>query len=128
MQIPEGMLYSDYHLWVKQEPAGLRVGLTHCGCNYLGSVDYVELPAQEEAVVKDSPFGWVETSKAITELLAPVSGTVREANVMLKESPDIITQDPYGRGWLILVLPSDTAEIAQLMTAKQYGKLVAEES
>jgi glycine cleavage system H protein len=128
MQPPEGLFYSEYHLWVKQEPVGLRVGMTHCGYEYLGAVDYVELPSPGQPLVKDSPFGWVETSKAITELLAPVSGTVREANSELKESPEIFTADPYGSGWLILVQVSDASDVAQLMTAEQYKKLVSVDS
>jgi glycine cleavage system H protein len=128
MKVPEGRLYSEYHLWVEQEPVGLRIGMTHCGCEYLGSVDYVELPSPGQAVLKDSPFGWVETSKAITELLAPVSGTVVESNEKLSESPEMITADSYGSGWLILIRGSDASEVAQLMTPEEYRQLVSAEA
>ncbi len=128
MQVPEGRLYSEYHLWVQQEPAGLRIGMTHCGCESLGSVDYVELPSKGQPVLKDSPFGWVETSKAITELVAPVSGTVRESNSELKESPEVISSDPYGSGWLILVQASNASEIGQLMAPEEYRNLVSDET
>jgi glycine cleavage system H protein len=126
MESLEGRHYSEHHLWVQQEPQGLRIGITHWGCEFLGSIDHVELPAQGQLVTKDRPFGWVETSKAVTELISPVSGTVLATNDAVKESPGTITQDAYGKGWLILVSPSDLNELAALMTPDRYAALVNE--
>jgi glycine cleavage system H protein len=126
MESLEGRHYSEHHLWVQQETRGLRIGITQWGCEYLGAIDHVELPFLGQLVTKDSPFGWVETSKAVTELLAPASGTVLATNETVRESPGTITEDPYGQGWLILVNPSDLAELAELMTPEHYATLVNE--
>ena len=126
MQIPEGRRYSEHHIWVLQEEKGLRLGLTVWGCEYLGSVGYVELSPVGKAVAKDTPFGWAETGKAVTELFAPVSGTVVEINEELEEAPYTITDDPYGRGWLVVFEPDDPKDLEQLMSTEEYAKLASE--
>lgn len=126
MQMLEERRFSENHLWVQQETQGLRIGISHWGCEYLGAIDYVELPAPGQPVIQDSPFGWVETSKAVTELLAPVSGTAVEVNEEAKESPRIITEDPYGRGWLIVVSPSNLSELDRLLSPDAYAKFMSE--
>jgi len=124
MEFPGDRLYSDYHLWVKVEKDQALIGITDYAREELGEVDYVELPALDDSINRNRPFGIIETSKAVTDLIAPVSGVVVEANVALGESPETVTDDPYGDGWLIAVELSDPDELDELMKARDYSKLV----
>jgi glycine cleavage system H protein len=124
MELPHDRLYSEYHLWVKLEKDQAVVGITDYAREELGEVDYIELPQVDDILSKNRPFGIVETSKAVTDLVAPISGIVVESNNLLSESPETLTDDPYGDGWLIIVEPSDPDEIDELMSHKVYDKLV----
>jgi glycine cleavage system H protein len=124
MEFPHDRLYSEYHLWVKMEKDQAVVGITDYAREELGEVDYIELPQVDDALSKSRPFGIVETSKAVTDLVAPISGIVVESNNLLGESPETLTDDPYGDGWLIIVEPSDPDEIDELMNHKAYDKLI----
>ena len=128
MDFPADRLYSEYHLWVKVEKDQALVGVTDYAREELGDVDYIELPELDDTITKNKPFGIVETSKAVTDLIAPISGIVIEKNVALVESPETLTDDPYGDGWLIVVEPSDPDEFDELMKARNYSKLAAGES
>jgi glycine cleavage system H protein len=128
MDFPADRLYSEYHLWVKVEKDQAFIGVTDYAREELGDVDYIELPELDETITKNKPFGIVETSKAVTDLIAPISGIVIEKNVALVESPETLTDDPYGDGWLIVVEPSDPDEFDELMKARNYSKLAAGES
>ena len=128
MDFPADRLYSEYHLWVKVEKDQAFVGVTDYAREELGDVDYIELPELDDTITKNKPFGIVETSKAVTDLIAPISGIVIEKNVALVESPETLTDDPYGDGWLIVVEPSDPDEFDELMKARNYSKLAAGES
>ncbi|MGB6065937.1 MAG: glycine cleavage system protein GcvH [Desulfomonilaceae bacterium] len=124
MEFPTDRLYSEDHLWVKLEKEQALIGISDYAREELGEVDYIELPQVDEALSKNRPFGIIETSKAVTDLLAPISGVVLECNTLLTESPETLTDDPYGDGWLIIVEPSDPDEIDELLNHKAYGKLV----
>jgi len=124
MEFPGDRLYSDYHLWVKVEKDQALIGITDYAREELGEVDYIELPALDDSITRNRPFGIIETSKAVTDLIAPVSGVVVEANVALGESPETVTDDPYGDGWLIAVELSDPDELDELIKARDYSKLV----
>jgi glycine cleavage system H protein len=127
MVIPADRLYSEFHFWVLQDSTGVVVGISDQATEELGEVDYVELPEPGEHIVRNRSFGLVETSKALTELVAPISGTVMEANAAVREAPEILMQDPYGTGWLIKIDPSDSLQLRELMTAQRYGDLVTGE-
>ncbi|MBI5249042.1 MAG: glycine cleavage system protein GcvH [Desulfomonile tiedjei] len=128
MDFPADRLYSEYHLWVKSERDQALVGVTDYAREELGDVDYIELPELDDTITKNKPFGIIETSKAVTDLIAPISGVVIERNIALAESPETLTDDPYGDGWLIVVEPSDPDELDELMKAADYSKLAAGES
>jgi glycine cleavage system H protein len=100
------------------------IGITDYAAQELGEVDYVELPELEEVLTKNRAFGIIETSKAVTDLPAPISGIVVELNVSAPESPEGLADDPYGDGWLIMVEPSDPDEIEELMSAQAYEDLL----
>jgi glycine cleavage system H protein len=128
MEFPSDRLYSEFHLWVKMEKDQAVIGITDYAKEELGDVDYIELPEPDEVLSKDKAFGIIETSKAVTDLIAPISGTVLERNDLLTESPENLTDDPYGDGWLIVVEPSDPEEIEELIKPAAYQKLVEESS
>jgi glycine cleavage system H protein len=124
MEFPKDRLYSEHHLWVKSEKDRSIIGITDHAKEELGSVDYVELPALEDSVARNTPFGIIETSKAVTDLIAPLSGIVVEVNDSLLESPEALTEDPYYEGWLIAVEPSDLSELDELMPWDRYSTWV----
>lgn len=126
MEFPKDRLYSEYHLWVKSDKGRSVVGITDHAKEELGSVDYVELPAADDTITKNMPFGIIETSKAVTDLIAPISGVVVDINVVLLETADALTEDPYNEGWLIAVKPSDSSELEELMNWERYSTWVAD--
>jgi glycine cleavage system H protein len=124
MEFPGDRLYSEHHLWVKIEKDQAVIGITEYAREELGEVDYIELPPLDESITKNRAFGIIETSKAVTDLIAPISGIVVESNTSLTESPEALSDDPYGDGWIIAVEPSDPDEMEELMKASRYAKLV----
>lgn len=124
MTFPEDRLYSEYHLWIKTNDNFATIGITDYAKEELGNIDYVELPQIGDSIIRSQPFGTLETSKAITDLIAPISGTVTECNDSLAESPQTITEEPYSNGWLVVAESLDPKDMDQLMTADVYEKLV----
>ena len=121
MEYPKGLRYSREHEWVMVEGDDTGViGISDFAQNELGDVVYVEAPELGEKISKDDPFGAVESVKAVSDLYAPVSGTVVEVNDALPETPELINEDPYGEGWIIKVSLSDVDELDDLMNAEEY--------
>lgn len=120
MDFPVDRLYSEYHLWVKLERNHAVIGITAYAGEELGDVDYIELAQPDDIITRNTPFGTIETSKAVTDLVAPISGIVLESNVALAESPEAVSDDPYGDGWLVVVEASDPDELEELMDAGAY--------
>ncbi|MGH7864923.1 MAG: glycine cleavage system protein GcvH [Candidatus Binataceae bacterium] len=127
MEIPPGLRYSKEHEWVATEDAVATVGITDHAQDQLGEIVYIELPAVGDKISKDDPFGVVESVKAVSDIYAPVSGTVVEVNEDLPESPQTVNEDPYGDGWLIKVKISDPADLEELMDGEEYAELIARE-
>ncbi len=127
MEAPPGLKYSKEHEWVATEESVATIGITDHAQEQLGEIVYIELPAVGEKVSKDDPFGVVESVKAVSDIYAPVSGTVVEVNEDLPESPEVVNEDPYGDGWLIKVKVSDPADFEDLMDNDEYTELVARE-
>jgi len=127
MEIPPVLKYSKEHEWVAAEGSVATVGITDYAQDQLGEIVYVELPAVGDKISKDDPFGVVESVKAVSDIYAPLSGTVIEINEDLPESPEVVNEDPYGDGWLIKVKISDAAELDDLMDNEEYEELVAKE-
>ena len=103
------------------------VGITDHAQDQLGEIVYIELPAVGDKVSKDDPFGVVESVKAVSDIYAPVTGTVIEINEDLPESPETVNEDPYGDGWLIKVKITDMSDLEDLMDADEYTELLARE-
>jgi glycine cleavage system H protein len=127
MEAPPGLKYSKEHEWVATEESVATIGITDHAQEQLGEIVYIELPSVGEKVSKDDPFGVVESVKAVSDIYAPVSGTVVEVNEDLPESPEVVNEDPYGDGWLIKVKVSDPADLEDLMDNDEYSELVARE-
>jgi len=127
MEIPPGLKYSKEHEWVAADDAVATIGITDYAQDQLGEIVYIELPAVGDKVSKDDPFGVVESVKAVSDIYAPVSGTVVEINEDLPESPETVNEDPYGDGWLIKVKVSDPSDFDELMDQEEYEELLAKE-
>jgi glycine cleavage system H protein len=127
MEIPKDLRYSREHEWVAVEEGIATIGITDYAQEQLGDVVYVELPEVGAQVMKDEPFGVVESVKAVSDVFAPVSGTVVEVNGPLADSPETVNEDPYGDAWMIRVEMSDPGELDELLTAAEYLTFVEEE-
>jgi glycine cleavage system H protein len=127
MNVPGDLKYTRDHEWARLQDGRVVVGITDFAQDQLGDVVYVELPAVGALVTKGGSFGVVESTKAVSELFAPLSGKVVEVNGPLAEAPETINEDPYQKGWMIAVEPSDPKELGELLDAKAYAALVAEQ-
>jgi glycine cleavage system H protein len=123
--VPGDLKYTRDHEWAKQEGKKVRVGITAYAQEQLGDVVFVELPKVGAKVSQRQAFGVVESVKAVSDLFAPVSGEVTEANGALPAAPDTVNSDPYGKGWMIVITPSRPAELEELLTAAQYEEFIA---
>ena len=124
--VPPELRYTREHEWARQEGGRVRVGITAFAQEQLGDVVFVELPKVGSRVRAHQTFGVVESVKAVSDLFAPVSGEVVEVNADLTQKPETVNQEPYGRGWMLIVQPADAGEWDQLLTAAQYEQLIAE--
>jgi glycine cleavage system H protein len=123
--VPADLRYTREHEWAKPEGDRVRVGITAFAQEQLGDVVFVELPKVGAKVTSMQAFGVVESVKAVSDLFAPLSGEVVEVNAELPKKPELVNQEPYGKGWMILVKPSNKAEWDGLLTAAQYEEFLA---
>ncbi len=124
MNIPEGMKYTKEHEWIKVEGNVATIGITEYAQGELGDIVFVELPQVGAKLSQMQAFGTIEAVKAVSELFAPVSGTVKEINTNLEKDSSVINKDPYGAGWMIKVENFPAADIAALLDAAAYRKLL----
>jgi len=123
---PKELRYSKEHEWAKIEGKRVRIGITKFAADRLSDVVYVELPSVGAEVKFMEPFGVVESVKAVSDLYAPVSGKVVEINTALVEKPEVLNSDPYNAAWMVVVEPSNPAELDQLLDADAYTAHVGE--
>jgi glycine cleavage system H protein len=122
--IPEDLRYTAEHEWVAGDGSGpVRVGITHFAQEALGDIVYVQLPDEGTTVAVGESFGEVESTKSVSEIYAPVAGTVVRRNEALVDAPEAVNSDPYGSGWLVELAPSDPAAVGGLLTAAAYREL-----
>jgi glycine cleavage system H protein len=124
MVIPKENRYTREHEWARLEDGIVTIGVTDYAQEKLGEIVYVELPDENDEVRKDEAFGVVESTKNASDVMAPVSGKVVEANETLEENPELINNDPYEEGWLIKVQAEDVAEFEELMSADEYREFI----
>lgn len=122
--IPEDLRYTAEHEWVAAVEGGaLRVGITHFAQDALGDIVYVQLPEPGATVAAGESLGEIESTKSVSELYAPVAGTVSARNEALVDTPEVINTDPYGSGWLVEIIVADPAAVDGLLTADAYREL-----
>jgi glycine cleavage system H protein len=127
MTTPKELRYSEEHEWVKVEGETVRVGITHFAQSELGDIVFVELPEVGDEVTADEPFGSVESVKTVSELYAPVSGKVVAVNEDLSDSPEFVNESPYDKAWMIVIEPTNSSEMDNLMTPEQYEEMIKED-
>ena len=123
----KGLRYSKEHEWVKVEGDKVRIGISDFAQEELGDIVFVELPEVGDTITADEPFGSVESVKTVSELYAPISGTVVEVNGELDDNPEYVNESPYEKAWMVVIEPDDASEVENLMTAEQYEEMVNEE-
>ncbi len=128
MELPSGLKYSREHEWVRVEGNIAVIGITDFAQSELGDVVYVELPEAGAEVEANNTFGVVESVKAVSDLFAPVSGVVVEANTTLEDQPELVNSEPYEDGWMIRVEMKDESELNDLLEADSYRAYTEEES
>ena len=126
--IPQDLKYTKSHEWVKPNADGsVTVGITHHAQDLMGDMVFVDLPQAGTKVTAGKECGVVESVKAASDVYAPVSGEIAEANAALADSPETVNKDPYGSGWMFRLKPANKAELDGLLDAKAYEALVASE-
>jgi glycine cleavage system H protein len=126
MNIPAELRYTKDHEWAQIEGDLVCVGITDFAQSELGDIVYVEITTLDQEVAKDQVFGTIDAVKAVSELFMPISGTVVAINEELNTQPDLVNQDPYGKGWMIKVRPNNMADVDKLLSAEDYKALVGE--
>jgi len=121
--VPDDLRYTAEHEWIRGESGTVRVGITDYAQEALGDVVYVSLPEEGASISKGAAVGEVESTKSVSDIFAPISGTVAARNEKLEEQPELINSDPYGEGWMFEIEVSDEAELGDLLDAAAYGEL-----
>jgi|SRR5208283_4813299 len=124
---PDDIKYHREHSWVRVEGKTATIGITDYAQQQLGDIVYVELPEVDTEIDADSELSELESTKATSPMVSPVSGTVVEVNEDLVDTPEIINEDPYGNGWIVVLDMTDASELNDLMTKAEYEKFLKEE-
>ncbi|MGH8932050.1 MAG: glycine cleavage system protein GcvH [Egibacteraceae bacterium] len=120
---PEDLRYTEEHEWARVDGNRITVGVTHYAQDALGDVVYVDLPATGTRVEKGQPFGEVESTKSVSDLYAPVTGTIVERNESLESQPELVNAEPYGDGWMVVIEADDPDEVTKLLSATDYARM-----
>ena len=124
MDIPSDLRYSTDHEWARVDEGRVRIGITDYAQDALGDVVFVEVPEVGTKVERGASFSEVESTKSVSEIYAPVSGTIAEINGDLADSPERLNDDPYGEGWICIIEPTDPAQLDELLDAEGYRALI----
>jgi glycine cleavage system H protein len=124
MTTPKELRYTKEHEWVKTEDGTVRIGITAFAQSELGDIVFVELPEIGDELKANEPFGSVESVKTVSELYAPISGKVVEVNEDLSDNPEYVNESPYEKAWMVVLEPSNSSDIENLMSAEEYESLI----
>jgi glycine cleavage system H protein len=124
-ETPDDCRFLDSHEWARRENGHVRIGVSDFAQDELGDVVFVELPAEGDAVTGGEDFGVIESIKAVSDLYAPVSGTVVAVNDDLVDAPELVNEDPYGDGWMLEIDPDDESEFDGLLSPEEYDDQIA---
>jgi glycine cleavage system H protein len=125
---PEELKYHKEHTWIKVSGKNATIGITDYAQDSLGDIVYVDLPEIDMEVESNTEIGEIESTKATSSIISPLSGQIVSVNEELSESPEIINEDPYNKGWIATIKMSDASELDELMDASEYTKYVEEET
>jgi glycine cleavage system H protein len=128
MNVPEELLYTKEHEWIRMDDGNATIGITDFAQSELGDVVFVELPQVGDTFKANDPFGSLESVKAVSEAYMPIDGEVTQINEILLDSPEKINEAPYSDGWVIQIRPLDPDSLKELMNSTEYSNYVAEES
>ena len=128
MNIPDGLHYTKEHEWAKTQNGSVRLGITDYAQHELGDIVFVELKPVGSKVKKGDSIGSVESVKAVSEVYSPVSGLITEANTALETSPELVNQDCYGKGWMVVIAVPEAGELGSLMDTAAYRDYLAKEA
>jgi glycine cleavage system H protein len=125
MEFPDDLRYTKEHEWVREESEGrVRIGISDFAQDALGDVVYVDVPEVGTAVTANQAFSEVESTKSVSDVFAPLSGTVVERNQLIEDRPELVNEQPYGDGWIVVLDVSDRSELEGLMDAAAYRSFV----
>jgi glycine cleavage system H protein len=124
MNIPENLLYTKDHEWIRVEGNNGYIGVTDFAQGELGDVVFIEIETVGETLSKEEVFGTIEAVKTVSDMFMPVGGEVLEVNPALEETPDVVNKDPYGEGWMVKIKITDPSELNSLLTADKYKELI----
>jgi glycine cleavage system H protein len=122
--LPEGLRYTQDHEWAETTEEGIRCGISDYAQNQLGDIVFVELPQVGDTLGKGEEFGTVESVKAVAELYMPVGGEIIAVNTELEDSPQLVNQNPYGKGWMVVIKPGHPGELESLMPQETYKQTI----
>jgi glycine cleavage system H protein len=128
VEYPDDLRYTKEHEWVRAEGGVVRIGITDFAQDALGDVVYVDLPDVGTEVHAAQAFAEVESTKSVSDVFSPIEGSIAERNPLIDEHPELVNEQPYGDGWLVLVTPADLASVDGLMDAASYRAFVEEGS
>ena len=124
MNVPDELRYSSDHEWARLEDGRVRIGITDYAQDTLGDVVFVQVPEVGATVEAGATFGEVESTKSVSDVYAPIAGTVVEVNAELADAPNRLNEDPYGEGWICILEPSDPSQVDALLDAAAYRALL----
>ena len=128
MEFPEDLRYTKEHEWARADGTRVRIGITDFAQDALGDVVYVDLPEVGAEVTASQAFGEVESTKSVSDVFSPLTGTIVERNPLLDERPELVNEQPYGDGWLIVIEVGDPAQVEQLLDAAAYQAFIQQGS
>jgi len=126
MNVPDDLRYTRDHEWARLEDGKVRVGITDYAQDALGDVVFVQLPEPGASVESGGSLSEVESTKSVSDIYAPVAGTVAEVNTELADAPQKLNEDPYGEGWICVIEPADASAFEQLLDAEAYRAVIAD--
>jgi glycine cleavage system H protein len=130
-EVPENLYYHKEYLWAKVEDGKVKIGVSDFAQKQLHDIVFVELPSTGDTITQDEPFGTLESVKAVSDLIAPITGTIETVNEDLEAKPELLNEDPYGEGWLLIVTPTnldaDLKAIMDFEAAVEWHKELAKE-
>ncbi|MFP3984438.1 MAG: glycine cleavage system protein GcvH [Candidatus Bathyarchaeia archaeon] len=119
VEVPEGLYYSKDYEWVKIEGNKARIGITDHAQKQLREIVYVELPAEGDTITQNEAYGTVESVKAVSDLIAPLTGTIEQVNTEVQSRPELLNEDPYNKGWLLVITPNNMDQLKSIMNHQQ---------